>query len=126
MSIHIASDGVVCCAPCSTIPALKQPYEKGPEELLLAIQDVDVEVPLHQLTKQELPSKETVLCAQQKAPTRRKVLALNQSLDYLLKLRLGDGEPMIPLRPPMQCEVRSQGLLLEFGHQAHHLAVHSP
>lgn len=106
MSIHIASDGVVCCAPCSTIPALKQPYEKGPEELLLAIQDVDVEVPLHQLTKQELPSKETVLCAQQKAPTRRKVLALNQSLDYLLKLRLGDGEPMIPLRPPMQCEVR--------------------
>ena len=88
------------------MPALKQPYEKNPEELLLAIQDIEVEAPLHMLSKKDPSAQEPVICAQLKAPTRRKLLALNQSLDYLLRLRLCDGEPLIPLRPPLHCEER--------------------
>ena len=109
MSIHIASDQLVCCAPLSTIPQLKRPYEKSTEECLAAIADATPEVPLHQLTEKD-PSANVTICEKQdkaKAPTRQKLLAVNQSLDYLLKIKLVDCEPAIPLRPPGPAEIRS-------------------
>lgn len=108
MSIHIASDHLVCCAPLSTMPQLKRPYEKSTEECLAAIADATPEVPLHQLTEKD-PCAKVTICQQQdkaKAPTRLKLLAVNQSLDYLLKIKLVDCEPPIPLRPPSSAETR--------------------
>eukprot|EP00438_Fugacium_kawagutii_P036167 Skav211367 [mRNA] locus=scaffold1816:54940:56446:+ [translate_table: standard] len=106
MSIHVATDGVVCAAPCSLLPQLKQPGEKEPEELLLAIQDVNPSVPLHELTQQDPSAKEMKLCEKAKATTRTKLLALNQSLNHLINLRLCDSEPVIKLRAQTRSEVR--------------------
>lgn len=107
MSIHVATDGVVCAAPCSLLPQLKQPGEKPPEELLLAIQDAEPSTPLHELTPKDPSAQEMKLCEKAKATTRTKLLALNQSLNHLLNLRLCDSDPAIKLRAKTRSEVRT-------------------
>ena len=46
------------------------------------------------------------VCPKEKASSRIKILALNQSLQYLLNLKLSDMEPHIKLRPPKDQEKR--------------------
>ena len=107
MSIHIATDNVVCAAPCSLLPQLKQPRgEKSADELLQAIEDVEPGKALHELKKSDPCAKQLKLCDPGKTPTRQKLLALNQSLASLLKLRLSDSSPSIKLRGPSPSETR--------------------
>lgn len=106
MEIHVSCDGLVMAAPLSILPKLKQPFEKSSGECVLAIQDVEVQVPLHQLTVKDNAAKEMDICTKEKSSSRQKMLAVNQSLTQLVHLQLSDAEPLIHLRPAKESEIR--------------------
>lgn len=106
MELHLSCDGLVVSAPFALLPQLKQPFEKTSKECLQAIQDVDLPAPLHEISKKDEVAKKMQVCPKEKASSRIKILALNQSLQYLLNLKLSDMEPHIKLRPPKDQEKR--------------------
>lgn len=116
LTIAVSADGLVACSPLSTLPQLKLPHEKAPEEHFLAVQDDEVSLPLHRLTRKHISKR--VLHTAAKVPTRVKLLALNQSLANLLNLRLGDAVPPRALRPVSTGEkrvrVQAKGLDLAY------------
>lgn len=83
---------------------LKVPHEKGVDENLMAIEDLAPTAPLHELVKAN--SGPAVVCPAQKTSTRQKLLAVNQSLKYLMNLTLADALPLLHLRPPEPTETR--------------------
>ena len=106
MEIHVACDGLVVSTPLALLPQLKQPFEKTSEECLQAIQDIDLQAPLHEITKKDEAAKQKTICSKDKAASRTKILGLNQSLKYLLNMHLSDTEPLVKLRPPKDQEQR--------------------
>ena len=107
MEIHMSVDGLVVTAPLALLPQLKQPYEKSPQECLEAIQDLELDVPLHNVTSKTPAAAKKEICSKSKASTRQKLLALNQSLGFLIQFKLADAVPSVQLRPLKKNEVRA-------------------
>ena len=107
MEIHVSLDGLVVSAPLALLPQLKQPYEKSAKECLEAIQDIDVDVPLHEVTSSTPAAEKKEIFSKTKAATRQKILGLNQSLGFLIQFKLSDAVPSVQLRPLKKNEVRA-------------------
>ncbi|CAK9104502.1 Uncharacterized protein SCF082_LOCUS48761 [Durusdinium trenchii] len=104
--LHVSTDGLVVAAPLSLLPQLKCPYEKSTGEVLQAIADTEPATALHEIRKTDAAASVLKLAEKTKAPTRQKLISLNQSLDYLLRLKLADTQPRVLLRPVKQHEKR--------------------
>ena len=107
MEIHVSVDGLVVSAPLSLLPQLKQPYEKSSQQCLEAIQDIELDVPLHEVKTGTPAASMKEICSKTKASTRQKLLGLNQSLGNLIQYKFADSVPTVQLRPPKKNEQRT-------------------
>ncbi|OLP85164.1 hypothetical protein AK812_SmicGene33870 [Symbiodinium microadriaticum] len=108
LNIFVSCDGLMLCSPLSLMPQLKFTADTTPEQNMQKLDALQLEAPLQELKRKHgfASTKEKQLCPTEKITTRMKLLAVNHSLHTLIKFRLSDSKPAVPLRPARNDEIR--------------------